>query len=845
MTLIFDFKQSEYDEKYDLKQRWQQRSYEKIASHLHHIGGQAKEYRLSNCLEPLHAHDTIFVNGGRGSGKTVFLKNIENVWNEEKTGSKPKFHFSNIIDPTLLVDHDDFAHVIVATIYNQVSKKISNSNTPEKLRQSFYNDLRKLSESLSNKDEYDSRRGLDKIIKYTSGIEIERLFHQFIRSCCQILDSDAIILLIDDVDMALSRTFEVLEVVRKMLLCPMVIPIVSGDEELYKFIVRKEFSSQIDKKTLDKENLFEDKNSIKISHSENIANSLKSAYLTKIFPQPYRINLETITDIWNEIEISLSDNSKIPFKSKNGTENSYEGIIYKSLFKLVNNEEKSASFPSPENARDVVQLIRLLPPDSIINCTLNSVQWDAVKSWSAAKEHGALLTYALTAKQMIMGRNDYSLLSELLPFSPQNQLLLKTQWAKHNFYNEQIKFILDDDKQDKETNQFLLESYQNTYILRSMPPLEMQRRILTITNKVMLKDKLIDSKLGLLYTYHDYYGFQGARAHKIFFSRAFDLLGTTLIWLLNTKIKIDKKKYKELLTQLYSIPPFYSIHAMNPTKSAFGCDDDDINDDIQYHSVSKMKVIGNTITSLSSELEEWSNNYREKISGVDAIQALPLIHAVFNKVFTQLSFVRKNASDFEDEHLTDMVRRFEYIVINAFATFLQPGNIYKANIAQTKRSSSLREHVKFNDSVLRRNTFGLVNYNTKKAASTSIPSLLLEAIWNHPIFKLSHHRGVINPIGKLSIVRSKTKNQETAKTEKPKLIRLQEFINYVNQNHSYVQNANGCYRYINYLHQNNKVNIIKDLQEKFNTMLKLRNITPTQIGGVYQKIYSKLNQFEN
>lgn len=59
---------------------------------------------------------------------------------------------------------------------------------------------------------------------------MERLFHEFVVSCIDILSVDAIAIIIDDVDMALGRAYEVLEVVRKLLLCPLIIPIVSGDE---------------------------------------------------------------------------------------------------------------------------------------------------------------------------------------------------------------------------------------------------------------------------------------------------------------------------------------------------------------------------------------------------------------------------------------------------------------------------------------------------------------------------------------------------------------------------------------------------------------------------------------
>lgn len=58
-------------------------------------------------------------------------------------------------------------------------------------------------------------------------------------------DVNALVVLIDDVDMAFDKGFDVLEVVRKYLASPFLIPIVAGDMKLYKEIIETQFMEKV------------------------------------------------------------------------------------------------------------------------------------------------------------------------------------------------------------------------------------------------------------------------------------------------------------------------------------------------------------------------------------------------------------------------------------------------------------------------------------------------------------------------------------------------------------------------------------------------------------------------
>jgi len=120
---------------------------------------------------------------------------------------------------------------------------------------------------------------------------------------------------------------------------------------------------------------------------------------------------------------------------------------------------------------------------------------------------------------------------------------------------------------------------------------------------------------------------------------------------------------------------------------------------------------------------------------------LPLIHNVFNKVFSLLQLFKENGDvPVNGETLPDFVKRFEYITVNAFSSFLVNDSIVvKANTAQTKTLATLRNYKQFRSSerVFTRNVAHLLDLDSKKARNKKkVSNRLLEAIWDHPIFSL-------------------------------------------------------------------------------------------------------------
>jgi hypothetical protein len=203
------------------------------------------------------------------------------------------------------------------------------------------------------------------------------------------------------------------------------------------------------------------------------------------------------------------------------------------------------------------------------------------------------------------------------------------------------------------------------------------------------------------------------------------------------------------LEDIFLRAPFYSIFAVNPTKMI----DEESEESEEDSTQVKDSNLSELLSSLSNDINSWLEKYTvefENISELESINIFPLLSAIFNKVFTQLHVLRKNMAakkmKGDEEHLSDIARRFEYIFINALASFTRDGEVINSNTSSTAKQSALRDHSNFigKEKTLQRNLKGLVDKNGQSIDAGSernnVVSKIIEAIWEHPIFVANKSR---------------------------------------------------------------------------------------------------------
>ncbi|WP_233978287.1 antiviral RADAR system adenosine triphosphatase RdrA [Pectobacterium versatile] len=774
------------EESHEQNGLWQQDANEMLVDLLNKMGEEAKRYKnvhVGNEIYPekfSSYHHAIFISGARGTGKTVFLHNAKAVWKRHAKKSKksPNLHFIDVIDPTLLNINDRFSEVIIATVYASVDKALKRPDIKQGRKDDFYHSLKNLSGALGKSSEFDEFRGIDRIQKYRSGIHIERYFHQFLIASVELLDCDALVLPIDDVDMKIDHAFGVLDDIRCLLSCPLILPLVSGDDGLYRHITTMRFE----------ESLAKNKNASNFVEGKAVAERLSAAYLTKVFPNHDRLPLVPISQLLSKLKIKYKNSADEP--TKDITYNEYEKGIKTTFYSLCNGQERSTDWPQPESAREITQFTRLLTPTMLERYDENKDRlWRGFSVWAEEKQDGVALTNADSFLMInSMQSSDELDLKKVIAFNPLMQKG-RYRWAMKNYYSQQMQCIGDLNAKNK--NEEILNavfSDVNNNIARSLPPLEFIMDQMYVRKDIAESDSYSDKALIAIYTHHDYYSRQQNRRYNIFFSRAFEVLFWSILAVTdNLSVVCDKKElfqvqFKKMLLRT----PFYSIFSLNPTK-IIDEQGDDGGDEKEESSIPI--EYSHEMDSIIEDIYQWINI--NKIPSLKGRNLIPLISVVFNKTFTQLKVLRENMvkdkDSFKDEHLSDLAKRFEYIFINALASFVREGIVIKTNVATGARSSSVRSYAKLTqtDRTLSKNISDILTppTNSDDEIVTMIKedyAILLKVMWGHPIFKLTEKHAY--PIGN---------NRASNKDENPEIINeIEEMSFYELRDYYYTHSGN-------------------------------------------------------
>ncbi|MGM0609194.1 MAG: hypothetical protein ACQESP_12355 [Candidatus Muiribacteriota bacterium] len=339
--IVINIDEANKAQQYETKEElFQIEAYEKVAQILKEHSTEDTAKDITRC----RAHNTIFIDGDRGVGKTAFMVNLDNYYNRiDEDEQKNEYIFLNPIDPTLLEHTEKFLSVVLARIVETVSWKIKNKTEDENM-EPYYSSLEKLSSSLEAIKTLPEDLGIEEIASNKSSLKLEQHAHEFFCHVCKFFGVNALVLLIDDVDMAFDKGFDVLEVVRKYLASPFLVPVVAGDMKLYREIVETRFMAKIEfqndiqafnsanhmfqKRCLEKTQImYEDKEFLSCDYKEivglrnkyfekkSLLENLIKQYLKKLFPIEFRIELKDIFTILQESKtaVKFGNNFCVPY----------------------------------------------------------------------------------------------------------------------------------------------------------------------------------------------------------------------------------------------------------------------------------------------------------------------------------------------------------------------------------------------------------------------------------------------------------------------------------------------------------------------------------------------------
>lgn len=271
-----------------------------IYARLHEVIEAAAEANAltpgSSVLSQHRTHRAMLIDGARGTGKSSILVNLETYLHSAAPKLLSRVHIFKPVDPTLLEDHDDlFLNVIVAAMLSDETvrnEQIRNAEGRHRLQQQ----LQSLGHALENMQCQRERQGLDKIRSFIGNQQLVEEVHKFFNAVRSLIGKDLLVLTIDDVDTSLNRAFENLEVVRRYLVTPYVLPIISGDQDLYQEVTWRDFHGRLMRDSSYHKNQAYDR-----------AVALAVEYQRKILPLQYRLRMPGVPEYLQNDDIKLGE----------------------------------------------------------------------------------------------------------------------------------------------------------------------------------------------------------------------------------------------------------------------------------------------------------------------------------------------------------------------------------------------------------------------------------------------------------------------------------------------------------------------------------------------------------
>jgi len=258
--------------------------YEPLAQMIFDAVERAEDAK-NKTLNELREHNAISIDGARGTGKTAVLVNLKSYLKNRDVLNN--VHILDPVDPTLLEAGESlFLHIIVAAVLHDKDVKKAQKDDPNKAR-TLNQTLEKLAQSLGLVETQKDSHGMDKVRAMYSNKQLADCVQDFFREVLSLLGKKLLILTIDDVDTSLDRAFENLEIVRRYLGTPYVLPIVSGDRDLYNDVTWRDFHGRLTKDS-----------SYRRKEAYESAVELAAEYQRKILPFPRRLTMPVVSSYW-------------------------------------------------------------------------------------------------------------------------------------------------------------------------------------------------------------------------------------------------------------------------------------------------------------------------------------------------------------------------------------------------------------------------------------------------------------------------------------------------------------------------------------------------------------------
>lgn len=295
--------------------------------------------------------------GDRGAGKTSLMLSLsgflQNGIHDENVFSKglkkinhEKFHCLDIIDPSFFDKKNNIIGIFIAKLFHRLKWYLENEpfsvdmDKKEKLISKFESVQRDLKYVLNtNVDIIDD--DVEYLSNLSASVDLRRDIKNLIDIFLEFVKSDYLVLMVDDIDLQIENAYEMTEQIRKYLIQPNMVILMSLKMDQLSNIVAKKISKDMDDKV----------NSMKYM-------DMTDRYLNKVFPIQHRFFLPEVESFMDRaLEIWVDGVNKNLYSSVKET---VPALIFRKTRYLFYNTKGVPSYVIPRNMRELRHLIKLL-----------------------------------------------------------------------------------------------------------------------------------------------------------------------------------------------------------------------------------------------------------------------------------------------------------------------------------------------------------------------------------------------------------------------------------------------------------------------------------------------------
>ncbi|MGL5725423.1 hypothetical protein [Cetobacterium sp.] len=298
----------------------------------------------------LENNNIISFIGERGSGKTSCMLSFEKILIEalkekseilkDKNISEYHFETLDMIDPSFFTSTSNVLEIIIATLFKEFKESSNKSNNIEEQRNILLQ-FKKVYQTISiieNKYEFDGEN-YNKLLDLSASITLKKDINNLIKSYLDFVSKkekkSKLIIKIDDIDLNIKHSYEMVEQIRKYLIQENVIVLIAVKLEQLEQIIKVNYKDDF-KKTetgLDYE---------KMSYR----------YLEKLIPQNRRMYLLDLEKELKKINIKLFDEVGV-------LEKELRQLLYNKIRILFTDYKVKNNPILPKNLRELINFMNI------------------------------------------------------------------------------------------------------------------------------------------------------------------------------------------------------------------------------------------------------------------------------------------------------------------------------------------------------------------------------------------------------------------------------------------------------------------------------------------------------